>query len=339
MTGPDGWPGLAGRSRAAPVARSLDAGVGVTGITFADGAVWATNFVEGTVLRIDPRTNSITARIRVAGTPEGVGAGGGYAWVSVAGDVPRGTLPASACGPIESGGPGAPDLLIASSLPLQGPQGAVTRAMAGAIAFVLRRHGFRAGRLKVGYQSCDDSTAQSGGDDFYKCASNAKGFAETANLVAVIGPYTSDCAKVEIPIANRATAPLALISPSNTLPGLTHRSAGASHGEPGKYYPSGVRNYFRVVASDDLQGAGEALLARKLGLSRLYVLTTGQTAYGRMLSTAFRRASRRLGVELPAPASGIRTRARRGTRHWPRRSCGHGRMVCSSRTTISTAAG
>jgi hypothetical protein len=46
--------------------------------------------------------------------------------------------------------------------------------MADAIRFVLRRHGYRAGEYVVGYQSCDDSTAQSVGSDYFKCASNAK---------------------------------------------------------------------------------------------------------------------------------------------------------------------
>lgn len=276
-----------------PIERSFDAGVGVTGITFASGAVWVTNFVDGTVLRIDPRTNAITARVRVSGTPEGVSAAGGSAWVTVVGDAPRGSLPSSACSPVQSGG-SPPDVLIASDLPLQGPQATVTHAMAAAVGLVLRRDGFKAGRFTVGYQTCDESTAQSGGDDFFKCASNAKAFAETPNLVAVVGPYTSDCAQVTVPIASRATNPLALVSPSNTLAGLTHPSGG----KPGRPSPSGGHNYFRVVASDDFQGAGQAMLAHQLGLERMFVLTTGQNAYGETLVGGFRRAARRLGVRV-----------------------------------------
>lgn len=128
--------------------------------------MWLTNFADGTVLRLDPATNDITARLHVAGTPEGVGVAGGTAWVKVAGDSPRGSLPAPACGPVDSGGVQSPDVLIAAGLPLQGPQAAVTNAMVDAVLAVLRRRGFRAGRLTVGFESCDDSTAQSGGDDF-----------------------------------------------------------------------------------------------------------------------------------------------------------------------------
>jgi DNA-binding SARP family transcriptional activator len=145
-----------------PVTRSIDVGVGATSIAFADGAVWTTNFIEGGIIRIDPRTNTVASRIAVAATPQGVAAGSGSAWVSVGSGTNRGSLPAPSCGPITGGQNGRPDVLIASDLPLQGPQRAVTRAMTDAIGFVLREHGFRAGRYTVGYQSCDDSTAQTG---------------------------------------------------------------------------------------------------------------------------------------------------------------------------------
>jgi hypothetical protein len=49
--------------------------------------------------------------------------------------------------------------------------------MADAIGFVLRRHGFRAGRHTVGYRSCDDSTAQHGFFDARTCAANANAYA------------------------------------------------------------------------------------------------------------------------------------------------------------------
>ena len=45
-----------------------------------------------------------------------------------------------------------------------------------------------------------------------------------------------------------------MVSPANTYAGLTHQAPGTESGEPDKYYPSGNRNYVRVVASDDNQG-------------------------------------------------------------------------------------
>jgi branched-chain amino acid transport system substrate-binding protein len=279
-----------------PITRSIDVGAGATSISFADGAVWATNFIEGDVVRIDPRTNAVTSRTAVAATPQGVAAGGGSAWVSIGASTNKGSLPAPACDPITAGLNKRPDVLIASDLPLRGPQNAVTRAMADAIGFVLREHRFRAGRYTVGYQSCDDSTPQSGGADFFKCAANAKAYSEAVSVVGVIGPYDSSCAAVEIPITNRAAGPLALISPSNTRADLTRKRPGGARGAPGVFYPTGVRNYVRLAAPDDVFAAGIAAFARQLGAHRVYVLKTGQTFYGIGLSRGFVKAAPRLGL-------------------------------------------
>ena len=48
-----------------------------------------------------------------------------------------------------------------------------------------------------------------------------------------------------------------MISPANTYSGLT-KTIGAEAGEPDKYYPTGTRNYARVVTADDIQGKVDA---------------------------------------------------------------------------------
>ena len=152
-------------------------------------------------------------------------------------------------------------MLVVSDLPLQGPSLAPT--LAAAVRFVLRSHAFRAGRYTVGYQSCDDSTARTQSSDFFKCASNARDFGAARKLVAVIGPYDSSCAQVEIPVTNRSpSGAVAIVSPANTSPSLTRADPNGPAGEPGILYPTGVRNYFRLASPDDLQGAGQAVLAR-----------------------------------------------------------------------------
>ena len=60
---------------------------------------------------------------------------------------------------------------------------------------------------------------------------------------------------------------------------LTQPGPGTAPGEPGKYYPTGKRNYARVVAADDFQGAADATLAKSLGIKKLYVLNDKE-AYG-----------------------------------------------------------
>jgi branched-chain amino acid transport system substrate-binding protein len=191
-------------------------------------------------------------------------------------------------------------VLVASDLPLQGPS--IAGTLAAAVRFVLSSHGFRAGRYTVGYQSCDDSTARVQGSDFLKCAANGRAFGATAKLVAVIGPYDSACARVEIPITNRAPGgPVAILSPSNTMPSLTRFDPQGPAGAPGLLYPTGTRSYFRLASPDDLQGAADAELALELGLRRLFVASEGGAyadAYGDALARGFRAAARHLGIGL-----------------------------------------
>jgi branched-chain amino acid transport system substrate-binding protein len=276
--------------------RSIDVGVGVTYIAFGAGAVWTANFIDGMVSRIDPRTNAVTARIPI-GAAQALAAGAGAAWVSTGGGTPEGTLPASACSDVVSGGRD-PDVLIASDLPLQGPNGAVPRAMADAIRFVLAQRGFRAGRYTVGYRSCDDSTAQTGAFENRRCAANANAFAQAEQLLAVIGPFNSDCAQIEIPILNRAPGgPLAMISPTNTYPELTRAGfTDGPRGTPEVFYPTGVRNYVRLGTGDDLQGVAGAVHAERLGLRSVYVLDEDSSFWKELLADPFRRAAKRLGV-------------------------------------------
>jgi ABC-type branched-subunit amino acid transport system substrate-binding protein/DNA-binding beta-propeller fold protein YncE len=285
-----------------PLTRTIDVGFGVAHIAFGDDAVWTTNFLNGTVSRIDPRTNRVTATSTVAGTPQGLTADGRSTWVSVAGGTTPGTLQTSACGPVASGGR-RPDVLIASDLPLQPPVGEQARPLADAVRHVLERHEFRAGAYTVGYQSCDVSTAQAGLSDFFKCGSNAKAYAQAVDLVAVIGTYHSGCAAIQIPILNRAAGgPLAMVSPANSKPGLTRRGPGSDRGEPEIYYPTGTRNFMRVTAIDPMQGAAGAVLAKQLGLRRVYLLAQ-RDQYGVFLGSGFRRAARALGLKIVGSGS------------------------------------
>jgi DNA-binding SARP family transcriptional activator/ABC-type branched-subunit amino acid transport system substrate-binding protein len=276
-----------------PIERTVSLGFGVTQIAFGEGAVWVANIANGTVSRVDPRTEKVTTTLKLAGTPQSLAVGYGSAWTSIAGATSKAALPASACSPVESS-VANPDLLVVSDLPLQGPSLAPT--LAAAVRFVLHSHGFRAGRYTIGYQSCDDSTARTESADFFKCASNARDFGAAGEVVAVIGPYDSSCAQVEIPVTNRAPAgAVAIVSPSNTFPSLTRADPNGPAGAPGILYPTGTRNYFRLAPPDDLQGAGDAVLAKQLDLGRVYVLSDGGI-YGSELSRGFRTAAHHLGL-------------------------------------------
>jgi branched-chain amino acid transport system substrate-binding protein len=122
--------------------------------------------------------------------------------------------------------------------------------------------------------------------------------------VTVVGPYNSQCAQIEVPIANRASGgPLAIVSPSSTTPNLTRGGELALpppfgfRGEPDVYYPTGERNLLRLAARSDLQGVALAQLARDLGLRSVYLVNDSPDGVGDVLFTdGFERAAPELGV-------------------------------------------
>ena len=92
--------------------------------------------------------------------------------------------------------------------------------MAKAVAFVLEQHDWKAGGKTIGFQSCDDSTAQAGSWDSAKCTANARNYANNQSLLGVVGTFNSGCAKLEIPIANRRQRrPAALCQPGEHVSG------------------------------------------------------------------------------------------------------------------------
>jgi branched-chain amino acid transport system substrate-binding protein len=113
----------------------------------------------------------------------------------------------------------------------------------------------------------------------------------------VIGTFNSGAAEIIVPVLNRApNGPIAMVSPANTYVGLTHGGPGTVAGEPGKYYPTGKRNYVRVVAADDYQGAADALLAKSLGVKKVFILNDKE-AYGLGVASNFRNAATKLGIK------------------------------------------
>ncbi len=205
-------------------------------------------------------------------------------------------LPSSSCSAMKYEGDGDPEFVIASDLPLQGANRSLTTQMAQAVEFVLSQRDWKAGDKTIGFQSCDDATAQAGSWDSAKCSSNARNYANNETVLGVVGTFNSGCAKLEIPVANRAPGgPLAYVSPANTYPGLTIGGPGTESGEPDNYYPTGKRNYARVVWNDQFQGAADAQFAKEQGFKKIYVLTDKET-YGNGIATLFQQYAEKLGL-------------------------------------------
>lgn len=207
------------------------------------------------------------------------------------------------CGAGQGGGQGgtgggAPTVTVVSDLPLQGSSRAQNETIVNAIKLALEQRGNKAGDVNIKYQSLDDATAQAGKWDEAKCTQNAQQAASNQDIVGWIGPFNSGCAAVEIPILNQGG--LAMTSPANTYIGLT--KPGAAPDEPDKYYPTGKRNYTRVIPADDKQAKAAVTWLKELGVKSVYILDDRET-YGKGIADL---------VEKDAKANGLNVLGRDG---------------------------
>jgi branched-chain amino acid transport system substrate-binding protein len=184
------------------------------------------------------------------------------------------TIGVAACGSSKKssggGGGGGKSLTIYSSLPLQGASRPQSEDVIKGEKLALKQHGNKAGSSSIKYVSLDDATAQAGKWDPGQTSSNARKAAQDKSAIAYLGEFNSGASAISIPILNEAG--ILQISPSNTALGLTKAGAGASKGEPQKYYPAGTRTYGRVVPIDTIQGAAQAQYMKDNGVTKLYVL-------------------------------------------------------------------
>jgi branched-chain amino acid transport system substrate-binding protein len=190
-------------------------------------------------------------------------------------------------------GGGGPTATIVSDLPLQGSARARQETIANAITLALEDRDYMAGDVQIEYVSQDDATAQAGQWDEARCAENAQSAAQNEDVVGWIGPYNSGCAAIEIPILNQAG--LAMVSHGNTAVGLTKPSG--EPGEPEQYYPTGNRNYTRVIVTDDKQASAAASWMRDQGIQTVYILDDRET-FGVGLADQLQRSAEALGIQI-----------------------------------------
>ena len=189
----------------------------------------------------------------------------------------------------------ATTLWISSDLPKQGGSADQSASTNKAIRLLLKQQGNKAGKFNIKFREYDNSTAAKGSWDDAQCAKNAQAHVASRDEVAVMGTYNSGCAKIIVPILNQdPKGPMAMVSNANTNPGLT-KAWGP--GEPSKYYPTGFRNYWRVVTTDDNQGNAAAQFAQSIGIKSVYVLNDRQT-YGQGVAQAFTSAAKKLGLNV-----------------------------------------
>jgi len=204
-------------------------------------------------------------------------------------------LAAAGCGSGSgsSGGSSSKTLFVGVDLPFTGSSKDASDSSWNAMELYLKSHP-KAGSYTIKLQKYDDATAAAGKWDPPQCTKNANDEVANTQLIAVMGTYNSGCAELEIPVLNQdPNGPLLEVSEANTYPGLT---GPWDTGEPAKFYPTGVRNYARVVTTDKYQGAaGAQYAAQKLGIKKVLVLDDTE-AYGTGVAKEFADTAKAAGL-------------------------------------------
>ena len=195
-----------------------------------------------------------------------------------------------------SGGADGKTLVVSTDLPLQGAATDANVSTNNMIKLYLEQIGNKVGDYNIELKEYDDATAAKGSWDDATCAKNAQDHVANTNEVAVMGTYNSGCAKIIVPVLNQdPDGPMLMVSHANTNVGLTKTW---DPGEPEKFYPTGKRNYARVVTTDDVQGQAAAqFVAKELGLKKCFVINDNQT-YGQGVAKAFIDEAQKQGIEI-----------------------------------------
>jgi branched-chain amino acid transport system substrate-binding protein len=157
--------------------------------------------------------------------------------------------------------------------------------------------GNMAGGFALEYVPLDSGiAANNGGWDPGVESANANQAIADPDAMVYMGTYNSGAAKISIPIMNEAG--MAMISFANTYSGLTKDVPGVEEGEPEVYYPTGERNYARVIAADDIQGAlGARWAVESKSVGSAYVLDD-QSLYGHGVAQVFNDTLLEIGAEV-----------------------------------------
>lgn len=207
--------------------------------------------------------------------------------------APGTTGGAAATAPAATGGV----IKIVSSTPLTGGDSADGISMANSAKMAVEAHGPKAGNFTLQLETWDDASAARGAWDPDIETTNANKAAADKSVLGYLGTYNSGAVKLSIPILNQA-GPMVIISGANTYAGLTKNVPGMTEKEePNKYYPTGIRNYARTVAPDDLQGPVGARWALERGNKSVYILDD-QQLYGKGIADVYEAEAKKIGLNV-----------------------------------------
>jgi branched-chain amino acid transport system substrate-binding protein len=89
-----------------------------------------------------------------------------------------------------------------------------------------------------------------------------------------------------------------MVSPGNTYVCLTEPGSICKPNEPDVYYPTGTRNYIRVVPNDAVQMAGLATFANEQGIRNPFILVAAKDPTSKGQADTFEGAARSLGMDI-----------------------------------------
>lgn len=193
-------------------------------------------------------------------------------------------LVASGCGGSgakDAPGPGGA-LTVYVSVPRHGTDAAAGAAVLAGARQALTDANGRAGSRKVRLAALDDSLPAGPTWDPVTVEKNANAAAADRSAIAYIGELDHGGSAVSVPVTNDAG--ILQVSPGDGLTTLTREQPGAPIGTgPARYYPSGTRNFMRLVPTDGLQAGELVRWAREQGARRLAVVQDDEV-FGRALA-------------------------------------------------------
>lgn len=175
-------------------------------------------------------------------------------------------------------------------------------AMVAGVKRTIDERGNRVGAYTVALAEGDVPELYDGPE----CQPRGERYAQNPRIVAVIGTDRGACAAYLVPALNRAG--LAAISPIDATPGLTHEVPGHAsipdcYQCSPNFYPTGTRNYLRVVSTIDSEGRAAARLLFSLGSRRAFIVTDGGGFTTAWIALGFAAEARRIGLRVVGQAA------------------------------------
>lgn len=191
-------------------------------------------------------------------------------------------------------------LSIYAGLPMEGPDAAEGLAIVNGAKLALADADGKAGKLNVVATYLGTTRGDPPRPSPEQAARNGRRAAQDARTIAYLGDFGNITTRVSLPISNQAG--IAHAGPGATGIELTRRAKGAPPGSPERYYPSGERNFARVIPNDAVQAQAAARWARRLGARDVTIVRSHRDGFARMVADEFAAAAEQAGLRVTATA-------------------------------------